>query len=188
MLATAVQWQPILLAGVITAVLVMVFYLARRIWFYRRLYADVHFSQICQAMDALRNAAMAQTACKPSHVRSDDPRILITRRGLLIYYTIQKTEQGYQHHLSLSLPGRFMPVSAGRTFLACVMTLLNWPLDSTVCFYTTSGHYHADWIMPNGQFTGWSEKPIHLPTGIDAEQMQMTYWINAQAIQLHQVK
>ena len=86
----------------------LVWWIVRRLFWYRRLFAVPHLMEVGQGLAAVKRAATRDMiASEANGVDSpDDTRILRTSAGFVLLYTISKGAPGtYVHHASVSIPG-----------------------------------------------------------------------------------
>src|SRR5262249_31753325 len=94
---------------------------------YRRLFADEHFLEIAQAAAGLKAAAF-ERANMGEPTTPSDPRILMTRCGLAVVYTLRRTEEDFIHHFSVSVAGSITAHAVGATFVTFVSQIIGLPL------------------------------------------------------------
>ncbi len=120
---------------------------------YKRLLADEHIVELLGLMPALKAAAieLAGEPLKPE----DDPRTVITKAGLTVFYSIQATEEEkYVHHLSFSYAGAPMAFAAGGRFLYVVLNALGTIENLKWVAHTGAGVTHGVFVLSDARDAG----------------------------------
>jgi len=136
--ALEVMWIAIVLS--IVAVALLAFLLSGRPW--KALFSDAHLIELCQTLDRVREAAVANvdpparmvrpTAADAEAARTD-PRSAVTSAGLRIHYTVREQPQSpgfLSHHVSLSHPAGLLAESGSRFLAAFVLVRYGIPPDA----------------------------------------------------------
>lgn len=132
-----------------------------RIGKHRRLFADEHFMEVAQAASRLKQAALADLQF-PSPVANpgDDPRALLTGRGLAVVYTVVQQEQQYVHHCSVSLVDGVTANAIGGTFLIFAATFLGLPADAMTYQIGASTVHHGELVVGAEDHAAIASRPV----------------------------
>jgi hypothetical protein len=126
--------------------------------------------EIARGLVGVKAAALA----RPIRSESDepagpgDPRILATRAGLVIVYTVTEnglSENGpsFVHHCSVSVVGGPTAHAVGGTFLLLVAKLLGLPRDGLSCQITDSTVHCAEMALDATRHAALSAAPVLAP-------------------------
>lgn len=97
----------------------------------RRLLAEDHLHAVARDLEGVKRAACRLLLASPADFAPlpRDPRVLVTRAGLLLFYTVSRDGSSYCHHLSLSVVGGYLPRKAGAALIPFLGGLLGIPPD-----------------------------------------------------------
>jgi len=150
----------------------LVWWIVRRLFWYRRLFAVPHLMEVGQGLAAVKRAATRDMiASEANGVDSpDDTRILRTSAGFVLLYTISKGAPGtYVHHASVSIPGHPTAHAVGDTFILLWAKLLGieyWRLVLDVSPMTV---HHAEFVLNEQEQSDFTQRLVEAAT---AEWMQ----------------
>jgi hypothetical protein len=81
----------------------------------------------------------------------------------LVYYTIAREGEGFGHHLSLSLGGRYTAGTVGRTFAACAAALLGVPPGYLAVARSENTVFHLKFAMTAEGQAAFAAAPVEVP-------------------------
>jgi len=168
----------ILLGGVI----LLAFFFWKFIWSpgrrYRSLFSDDHYLELLRHVAGLKQAALERGE-RPMDIPSD-PRAALTRRGVLMFYTIEKLKEATLHHLSISQPSHFLAFAAGGRFLYMILRILG-TLDKPISVARSpKGVTHGLFVLSDEEQARFAERSISLPTREDLPALKQaaTGWLH----------
>jgi hypothetical protein len=132
--------------------------------FYRRLFADGHFVEVARGIARIKPAAIDHVIVSEEDAvtSGDDPRVLITSRGLALCYTVAQYEgEGrFVHHYSISLSGGHTAHAAGASFILFTAKLLGIPFDSLALGVGRSTVHHAEFRLAPAEHEEFARRPV----------------------------
>jgi len=156
-----------LLAFLAIAAAGLVWWVVRRLSWYRRVFAVPHLMQFGQGLAAVKQAAMrdliggdAKGVDSP-----DDARILRTSEGLVLLYTVSVGAAGtYVHHASVSIPGRPTTRAVGDTFILLWARLLGVEYGRLTLHMSPMTVHHAEFVLNENEQPSFAQRPVAAPT------------------------
>jgi hypothetical protein len=108
--------------------------------YYKKILSDPHLLEFAQLLAKVRLAALEKhsESARLAH-QQNDPRAVVTSRGLAMVYTIRRKGEDFTHCLSVGLRGRYTPRAVGGTFIALASLLLKQDLHK---FHLSLGTRH----------------------------------------------
>ena len=145
----------------------LVWWIVRRLFWYRRLFAVPHLMEVGQGLAGVKQTAMRDMiASEAKGVESpDDARILRTSAGLVLLYTIGQGAPGtYVHHASISIPGRPTAHAVGETFILLWAKLLGIEYGRLALDVSPMTVHHAEFVFNEQEQSEFAQRPIEAPT------------------------
>jgi hypothetical protein len=132
-----------IVGGLIAALVVAA--VRSRLRMYRRLFSHEHFLEVARAAPSLKAAAVENPVIGDSFdpTTPDDPRVLLTKAGLAVLYTVGKRESAFVHHYSVSVAGQYTARAVGATFVALLAKQIGLPLEKARFWIGNSTVHHA---------------------------------------------
>jgi len=117
----------IFIIGMIIVTIIML----PRIRKYSKIFNSNHYSEILLKLEDVKNAALnnIESDVNTLPIKKDDPRVLITKAGLAIFYTITTATDKYHHHISISCYGKYTPCAVGEHFVLFVADIMSWDIQ-----------------------------------------------------------
>ncbi len=114
-----------------------------------RLLEEKHLLETAEALEAVKRAALERPIASPADFAPlpRDPRVLATSAGLLLFYTVSRLDRQYNHHLSLSAAGGYLPRVAGETLLLYFADLLGIPYNRLQLSVSPTTVRHAEFVL-----------------------------------------
>lgn len=153
---------------VIIALVILLFMMRRRAA-YKKLFADAHFLEIAEGVQHLKAAALAriETVEKqklaPPDNPHNDPRILLTSQNLRVFYTVQQSEESFEHQFSLSIANGYTAIPVGETFSLYLALLLAFASQHFTIERSPHGIYHVEWQLTPGKQETFARTPVTIP-------------------------
>ncbi|MFX0152299.1 MAG: hypothetical protein ACFFAJ_16040 [Candidatus Hodarchaeota archaeon] len=143
-------------------VLVVAVYMASRLKRYSKIFNTNHYYEIYRKIGEIKEAAIKNIESEESDAlwNKADPRALFTEAGLAIFYTISKTDNKYEHHVSISQYGRYTPHAVGEHFILYVADIMSWKIQKAIFFFTELPVYHGVIELSAEEHLAWEKKPI----------------------------
>jgi hypothetical protein len=131
----------------------------------RRLLAVDHLIETAQGLQSVFRAALNQPIESSAAFAPlpRDPRVLVTRTGLLVYYTVTPCDGQYAHHLSLSAKGGYLPRFAGETLVLYLAGLLGVPQDRLALSVSPTTVHHAEFVLDAAEQLQMARRAINPP-------------------------
>jgi hypothetical protein len=104
-----------------------------------QIFSDEHRREVWSAIGSLKQAALRGSN---ADLKDEDPRVFTSSAGLCLIYTIRPSEEGFLHHLSVSLPGRTQN-AVGYVFLCMTTELLGIRPDSMGIYVSAATTHHT---------------------------------------------
>jgi len=161
-----------LLALLAIAAASLVWWILRRLFWYRRLFAVPHLMEFGQGLAAVKRAAMREVIAGDAEggPSPDDARILQTSAGLALLYTVSLGAAGtYVHHASVSIPGRPTAHAVGETFILLWAKLLGIEYARLALDVSPMTVHHAEFVLNEQEQSDFAQRLVAAPT---AEWMQ----------------
>jgi hypothetical protein len=129
--------------------LLLLWAVVSRVRTYGRLLSDAHFQWLAIRVPDLKSAALARLIAAEADAIADlsDPRVLSTKPGLVVVYTVRQREAEFIHHCSVSFPGQHVAQGSVELFLHFVVRLLGLPLPELRFERGASGVQHAECVL-----------------------------------------
>lgn len=129
---------------------------------YGRIFADAHFTEVAQGVARLKVAALERVVTTDAdEVRSPtDPRVLVTKAGLALVYTVRRLEDRFVHHYSVSVAGGFTAHAVGETFVLFAAKLLGVPFETLALGVGRSTVHHAEFQLSPSEQTEFAGRPV----------------------------
>jgi len=156
-----------LLAFLATVVAGLVWWIVRRVSWYRRVFAIPHLMEFGQRLPAVKQAAMRDVIAGDAEgVRPpDDARILRTSAGLALFYTVSLGAAGtYVHHASVSIPGHPTTHAVGETFILLWAKLLGIEYGRLTIDVSPTTVHHAEFVLNENEQSDFAQRPVEVPT------------------------
>ena len=147
------------LAILVIVMLVVGVYVVSCLKRYSKIFNTNHYYEIYGKIGEIKEAAIKNIE-SDAPINKDDPRALITDAGLAIFYTISKTDNNYEHHISISQCGRYTPHAVGEHFILYVADIMSWKIQNAIFFFTELPVYHAVIELSAKEHLAWEKKPI----------------------------
>ncbi len=134
-------------------------------WLSGRLLAEGHLLEVARQLDAVKRAACRLPLSSPAAFAPipQDPRLLATSAGLLVFYTISRDGSSSSHQLSLSVVGGYTPHRAGETLLFFLTRLLGVAYDRLELTVSASTVHHAQFVLNEKEQAELLRRPIKPP-------------------------
>ena len=168
----------------IAAAVVIILLVVKMVWSmsrkYKRLLADEHIVELLGLIPTLKAAAieLAGEPLKPE----DDPRTVITKAGLAVFYSIQASEEEkYVHHLSFSYAGAPMAFAAGGRFLHVVLNALGTIENLKWVAHTGAGVTHGVFLLSDIQELAYTGAVLPVPNADEVRTLNKaaTNWLDS---------
>jgi hypothetical protein len=131
---------------------------------YSRLFADEHLLEVARGVVQLKEAALAKVIEAPEQeLRSpEDPRVLRSRLGLALLYTVSHREPGrYVHHASVSLVGGPTAHAVGELFILLWAKVLGVPHEGLTLGVSQATVHHAEFVLDEPGEAEFARRPTH---------------------------
>ncbi len=167
----------------LAAVAVVVFLVLRFVWSmhrkYKPLLRDDHFAELLALAPSLKQAALERVGepLRPP----DDPRVVLTSRGLLVFYSVQESAGGYLHHLSFSYGGGAMALAAGGRFMYVILTALGTFGGLKGMAHSRGGVTHGIFELSEVLEAEYATRAVVVPQKEDVPRLKdaATEWLNS---------
>jgi len=139
----------VVVAGVVLVLAGLASWLLLRGRLTRRLLAEEHLREVAQGLEPVKRAAGRLLLASPAAFAPlpQDPRMLATSSGLLLFYTVSRDAGSYAHHLSLSVVGGYTPRPAGEALILFLAGLLGVPYDRLELTVSPSTVHHVQFVL-----------------------------------------
>jgi hypothetical protein len=120
------------------------FFMLSRGKLYSNFFSEGHLDELAKLAKELH-----QESLQPTEASADpkQPPHRISSAGLLLVYTLRRTEPQYIAHLSLSYRGGWFASFAAGIFIAFLRRVLGLPVPCTLLGVSANGVYHAEWTL-----------------------------------------
>jgi hypothetical protein len=148
------------LAGV--ALVAFLLWTISRSRLYWRLFSDEHFQEVAAGVARLKAAALEKVVVSPADEISspEDPRVRISKSGLVVVYTVRQAAEKFIHHFSVSVGGGYTARAVGGTFLLFVTRLLEVPFEKSALGVGRSTVHHGEFHLDAAEQTAFAGKPV----------------------------
>ena len=167
----------------IAAAVIIVFLAVKMAWStgrkYKRLFADDHIVELLGLVPGLKAAAI-ELSGKPLNPEGD-PRSVITKAGLAVFYSAQASGAEYLHHLSFSYAGAPMAFAAGGRFLHVTLNALGTFGDLEAVAHTRAGVTHGIFRLSEARHEEYvgMELPVPNADNIGTLNKAATSWLDS---------
>jgi len=152
-----------------TAVLFAV-WLALKLHRYTRVLSGQHLVEIAERFDSVRSFAyrLADEPLDAGPVDPDDPRVAVTRDGVVLAYTIRRDGRRYVHHFSVSVAGAYTPPTVGGSLVVYLDSLLGRDPDQVEFGVSNGAVYHGEFTVDADEQPAVEARPLALPRDAQA--------------------
>lgn len=142
------------------AVILWIFFKGR---LYRQIFSPQHYIEFTTSLIKIIAIARHQIDEPPSLL--DDPRGLLTSAQIVLFYTIETTQENqYEHHFSLSIADRYTPHAVGSLLTTYVIQLLDVKFNQCQVSISPNRIYHLIFILNPNEQAKFNEQSIEIPT------------------------
>ena len=157
-------WWPIIPGMFVLLILIMLLAVSRK---YGAFYKAKHMVELAEGLAKIRGDALSHIGQEIdlAKVSPDDlpPCATITSTEIVLFYSIDREDAQYLHHISMSHRGSWFAPSAARIFLAYFHGLLqleSTPLGTTV---SEGGRYHIEFRLNDAEQRAFADRRVEIP-------------------------
>ncbi|MHC4717823.1 MAG: hypothetical protein ACYS5V_12695 [Planctomycetota bacterium] len=148
-----------------SAVVLLFVWLLLKLRRYTGIFADAHMTEIAERFDSVRGFAyrLADEPLEPWPISPDDPRVAVTRKGVVLAYTIRRDGRRYVHHFSVSVAGAYTPPSVGGSLVIYLDSLLDHDHEQVEFGVSNGSVYHGEFQLEPDEEETTAHQPLALP-------------------------
>lgn len=138
---------------------------------YRRLFADEHFLEAARGVARVKIGAMENPVSEDAEVPSpeEDPRVLMTSAGLVLFYTVRRVDERFVHHYSVSVAGGYTAHAVGETFVLLTARALGIAYDRLALGVGASTVHHAEFELSEDENESFRARPVPEMSAADVD-------------------
>jgi hypothetical protein len=138
---------------------------------YKRLFADEHIVELAERLTKAKAACLALLE-KPyagdkkfrNEAARDEGNLFVTSARLSVYYTIDREDRDYRHHISIAYSGGVLALSGGQHFAGILNELLHLDLLSRASMWQSKRTvFHITFALNAGEQDRFANDPVHIP-------------------------
>ena len=126
-----------------------------------------HIVELAERLATVRGEALAgvDSPVDPAAMENDElpPGATVTSAGIALLYTIDREDDDYVHHVSMSYRGGWFPCRAARVLLVYVRRLLQLQSPPAVQL-TDGGRYHFEFRLDEAEQQAFAGGEIEIPS------------------------
>jgi len=154
----------------LSAVILFAVWLALKLRRFTRVLSDDHLVEIAERFESVRSFAyrLAEEPMDTGAVDPNDPRVAVTRDGVVVAYTIRRDGRRYVHHFSVSVAGAYTPPSVGGSLVVYLDSLLGRDPGQVEFGVSNGAVYHGEFTVGADEEPDGRPEPLALPRDVQA--------------------
>jgi len=157
---------------------------------YEAIFDQAHLIEFAECVrrirsGALQNEGIVQTPGFPENAVDDlPPGAARTSAGLVLFYSVDHEDGGWQHHFSMSWQGGFFAESTARFLFAYLHHLLELEGTEVALGLSEGGRYHMAWQLDDEAQAVFKHRDVVVPVSEDVQDVLQQCWHTAEQVRI----
>ncbi len=137
---------------------------------YKAIFAATHLVEVAELLQQMKDAAYQRIGEEPTP--PSDERCTVSSARIASFYTVDKAQDHFVHHFSISIAGSHTPHAVGRCFTLYFADLLKVPFEALQLAVSERHVFHCAYEVTEEQHVALGQYEIVVPSPDEASRKQ----------------